>query len=100
MIMKYFSLNSVGAILLLSGCATMENPCEDVTVAAEQVQACQSLQKQIASAKGKPILRTELERRFQKDCIDVRYYRDAQQVAICGNKEQIDKLQKSGVKDK
>lgn len=98
--MKYLSLSSLTTILLFTGCATVEDPCEDVTVAAEQAQACQSLQKQIASAKGKPILRTELERRFQKDCIDVRYYRDAQQVAICGNKKEIDQLRKEGVNSK
>jgi hypothetical protein len=41
--------------------------------------------KKIAQAKGKPILRTELERRYQQDCIDVRYYRDDHQTEVCGH---------------
>jgi len=84
----------------ISGCATQENACEDITLASEQIQECQSLQRQIANAKGKPIIRTELERRYQQDCIDVRFYRDAQQVAICGNKEQIDKIQQKAIDKK
>jgi len=58
------------------------------------VQQCQSLHKQIVNAKNKPIIRTELERRYQQDCIDIRYYRDDKQVGVCGNKEEIEELRK------
>ena len=85
--------------LALVGCATQENACEDVTLAAEQVQACQSLQKQIVNAKNRPLIRTELEHRYQNDCVDIRFYRDDQQVAICGNKKEIDKARKEYMKD-
>lgn len=81
---------SVGAIALLASCATQEVACEDARVASEQHQQCISLQRQIVKAKGQPILRTELERRYQTDCVDVRYYRDDQQIAVCGNKQKID----------
>ena len=80
------------ASVFLSACATNENACEDVTLASEQVQQCQSLQRQIVKAKEQPIIRTELERRYEQDCIKVRYYRDDKQPAICGNKDKIDKI--------
>jgi len=83
-LMKFSIYIPVAATLFISSCAFYDNGCEDVTLASEQVQACQSLQKQITNAKGRPIIRTELERRYQKDCIDVRYYRDDHQTAVCG----------------
>ena len=68
---------------ILSACTTTEKPCENITMAAEQVKQCQVLQRQISNAKGKPLIRTELERRYQKDCIDVRFYRDDKQPKAC-----------------
>lgn len=83
---------AVCSVVGLTACATQENACEDVTIASEQIQACEQLQRQITNAKGKPVIRTELERRYQQDCIDIRYYRDDKQAAICGNKERIKAL--------
>lgn len=74
--------------LLLSGCSLLENPCEDVTLASEQVQQCQSLHQKIVNSKNKPLIRTELERRYQQDCIDTRYYRDDKQAEICQDKKE------------
>jgi len=88
--MKKTALLAVITVLVLSGCAFTESACEDITLASEQAQQCQVLQRKIANAKGKPIIRTELERRYQKDCIDIRYYRDDKQPAICSNKKAID----------
>jgi hypothetical protein len=90
--MKHIYLFSMLALMTITGCSTTENACEDVTIASEQIKMCQSLQRQIINAKGHPIIRTELERRFQVDCIDVRYYRDDKQKAICGNKHKIDEI--------
>jgi len=84
----------ISSVVLLSACSSSNNACEDVTLASEQVQQCQSLHKQIVNAKNKPIIRTELERRYQQDCIDIRYYRDDKQVGVCGNKEEIEELRK------
>jgi len=72
---------------ILSACTTTEKPCENITMAAEQVQQCQVLQRQISNAKGKPLIRTELERRYQQDCIDVRFYRDDKQPRACARSE-------------
>lgn len=81
-------------LLFISGCSANNNACEDVTLAAEQVQQCQSLHKQIINAKNQPLLRTELERRYQQDCVDIRYYRDDKQSAVCGNKAEVADAQK------
>lgn len=84
---------ALAASALLAGCASQEQACEDVVLASEQVQQCQSLQRQIVKAKDRPLIRGELEQRFQQDCIDIRYYRDDKQVAICNNKASIEALQ-------
>jgi len=93
--MKKRVLVTATLVTLLAGCSSSDNACEDITMAAEQLQQCQSLHKQITNAKGQPILRTELERRYQKDCIDIRYYRDDQQLAKCGNKHKVEKIRES-----
>jgi hypothetical protein len=80
--------------LALTGCTSNDNTCEDITLASEQIQQCQALHRQIVNAKGKPIIRTELERRYQQDCIDIRYYRDEKQLAICGNKHKTKEIEK------
>ncbi len=87
--MKALITVSTTVFLLLTGCSSSENTCEDIAMASEQIQQCQSLQRQIVQAKNKPIIRTELERRYEQDCINLRYYRDNQQSAICGNKDKI-----------
>jgi hypothetical protein len=84
----------VSGVLLFSGCSSNNNICEDATLASEQVQQCQSLHKQIINAKQRPLIRTELERRYQQDCIDIRYYRDDKQVGVCGNKAEVVDAQK------
>jgi len=85
--MKPIYLFSALAISTLTGCSSIENTCEDITLATEQIQSCQLLQRQIASSKDQPLIRTELERRYQVDCVDIRYYRDDKQGAICGNEQ-------------
>jgi hypothetical protein len=92
--MKHTFFSAVSLALLLGGCASNE-ACEDITLASEQIQQCQALHRQIVNAKGKPLIRTELERRYQQDCIDVRYYRDEKQQAICGNKHKAEEIRKN-----
>jgi len=84
--------------MLLAGCASNE-ACEDITLASEQIQQCQALHRQIVNAKGKPLIRTELERRYQEDCIDIRYYRDEKQMAICGNKHKTEQIRQNMTKE-
>ncbi|AZQ85750.1 hypothetical protein EKO29_18165 [Colwellia sp. Arc7-635] len=84
----------VSGMVFFSACSSHNNACEDVTLASEQVQQCQSLHKQIINTKNKPIIRTELERRYQQDCIDIRYYRDDKQAGVCGNKTAVAESQK------
>lgn len=72
---------------LLAGCTMLKPACEDLKAIAEQVNECKALQKQIVQTKNKPILRTELERRYQLNCVDVRYYRDEHESGICAEKD-------------
>ena len=89
--MNYSFFVAASLAMLVAGCASNE-ACEDITLASEQIQQCQALHKQIVNAKGRPLIRTELERRYQQDCIDIRYYRDEKQLAICGNKERAEQI--------
>jgi len=78
--------------ILLASCSSSNDACEDITIASEQIQQCQALHRQIVNAKGDILIRTELERRYQQDCIDIRYYRDDRQTAICGNKHKKEEI--------
>lgn len=93
--MKYTPYLAVFISIVLTGCSSNDEVCEDITLASEQINQCQILHRQITNAKGKPIIRTELERRYQQDCIDIRYYRDEKQSAICGNKHRVDEIRKT-----
>jgi len=97
--MKYTSLLAVCLVGILAGCSSKDKACEDITLASEQIQQCQALHRQIINVKGKPLIRTELERRYQQDCIDIRYYRDEKQSAICGNKHRVEEIRKSAKKE-
>jgi hypothetical protein len=86
--MQFFSIVITATCsILLVGCVASKNACEDITLATEEARQCQALQRQINEAQGKPLIRTELERRYQKDCVDVRFYRDDKQPNICESKK-------------
>lgn len=93
--MKLSFVSTIGFAFVLAGCSSNDDACEDVTLASEQIQQCQALHRQIVNTKGQPLIRTELERRYQQDCIDVRYYRDEKQLAICGNKHKTEEIKKN-----
>jgi hypothetical protein len=93
--MKYTLYLATFINVFLFGCSSNDQVCEDITLASEQIKQCQILHRQITNTKGKPIIRTELERRYQQDCIDIRYYRDEKQSAICGNKHRVDEIRKN-----
>jgi hypothetical protein len=97
--MKYSPFLAACIAIVLTGCSSNDDACENITLASEQIQQCQALHRQIISAKGKPLIRTELERRYQQDCIDIRYYRDEKQLAICGNKHRVKEIIKSAKKE-
>ena len=81
--------------VVLASCSSVDDACEDVTLASEQIQECQALHKRIINAKGDILIRTELDRRYQQDCIDIRYYRDDRQPATCGNKHKVQEIRES-----
>jgi hypothetical protein len=90
--MKLSFFSVIFSVLFLAACSSNNETCEDITLASEQIQQCQALHRQIVNAKGQPLIRTELERRYQQDCIDIRYYRDEKQLAICGNKHKTKEI--------
>ncbi|TYK66037.1 hypothetical protein [Colwellia echini] len=87
--------SAIALVTLISSCTSSDDACEDITLATEQIQECQALHSRIINFKGDVITRTELDRRYQQDCIDIRYYRDEKQPAICGNKAKVDEIRKS-----
>lgn len=91
--MKPITIAFIATTLLSqAGCAFyQEDPCEDITFSSEQQAECAQLQRRIVNAKGNPIKRTELERRYEQDCVNLRYYRDDQTQKRCENKESVDK---------
>ncbi|WP_448565586.1 hypothetical protein [Thalassotalea ganghwensis] len=92
---------AIVAMISASGCSMTEPPCEDILIAKEQLQECQLLQTKISQAKQRPILRTELERRYQESCVDVRFYRDEHDSTLCEkNVNQESGRQSSPVKKK
>lgn len=93
--MKSSLFSAISLAFVLVGCSSNDDTCEDITLASEQIQQCQALHRQIINAKGQPLIRTELERRYQQDCIDVRYYRDEKQLAICGNKHKTEEIKEN-----
>lgn len=97
--MKLPFVSACGVALILVGCSSHNDACEDITLASEQIQQCQALHRQIVNTKNQPLIRTELERRYQQDCIDIRYYRDEKQLAICGNKHKAEEIRESMVKE-
>ncbi|MGB1198781.1 MAG: hypothetical protein ACPG46_07025 [Thalassotalea sp.] len=69
--------------VVVSSCANQQDNCEKIRVVKEQLHQCSVLERQIAAASNKPIVRTELERRYQESCVNIRYYRDEHHSAIC-----------------
>ena len=87
--MNKILLLSCVCTFVMAGCSSSERACEDITLASEQIQECKILQRQIVQAKGKPLLRTELERRYEQDCINGRYYRDDHKAPVCEKQEEM-----------
>ena len=87
--MKIITIVAISTVLLTqAGCAFMQpDPCEEIVFSSEQQAECSNLQRQIVNAKNKPIIRTELQRRYELDCVDLRYYRDDMTLERCENKE-------------
>ncbi|QOL26031.1 hypothetical protein LP316_01610 [Thalassotalea sp. LPB0316] len=71
----------------LAGCSTTPERCEDPQEVEKQVQQCNLLRKQMQEAKGQPMRLQELERRFQTDCVESRYYRDNYEDKVCKKAE-------------
>ncbi|TLU67170.1 hypothetical protein FE810_02480 [Thalassotalea litorea] len=92
--MRQFLL-SISVTLFLVACSSSDGDnCDDIRISSEQQNECLSLKKQIDNARGQPILRTELERRYEQDCLNLRYYRDDQVVERCQNQQEVEEVRK------
>jgi hypothetical protein len=89
----------VALIFSLGGCAFNEQPCEDVVDISEQLEQCQQLQRKIMAAKDQTFIRSELERRYQEDCVELRFYRDEHKDGVCQNKQAVNELKKEVIKN-
>ncbi len=87
--MKTITITLISTLLLTQvACSTFQDdPCDGVTFSSEQQAECSSLQRQIVNAKDRPIIRTELQRRYELNCLNIRYYRDDMSDIRCENKE-------------
>lgn len=62
-------------ILLLSGCANQENPCEEILEVKQQHQECERLRKTMGKS-GYPQQALTAKLRYEEACTNLRYYRD------------------------
>lgn len=91
--MKTITIVAISTVLLTQvGCSFMQpDPCDEIVFSSEQQAECSHLQRQIVNAKNEPIKRTELQRRYELDCVNLRYYRDDMTSERCANKASVDK---------
>ena len=70
-------LASALMILLVgvSGCAVQQPPCEDIVEVNRQIRECQMLKKDMYN-KEHPQHALTARKRFDSECVDLRYYRE------------------------
>lgn len=72
-----FRIVSALMILLVgsSGCAVQQPPCEDIVEVNRQIRECQMLKKDMYN-KEHPQHALTARKRFDSECVDLRYYRE------------------------
>lgn len=76
----------LSVLIYLSACSIKNEQCEKLSEISKQQKQCVLLKKRIIDNSNEPLLKSELERRYQIDCVDVRYYRDDQNIDTCEDK--------------
>lgn len=61
-------LFAVSLPLLLSACFSLPSAHERAQMEQQQEEHCRELARQIREAQGKPLRRSTLERRFEREC--------------------------------
>ena len=79
-------LSAMAAPILLSGCASQQNPCEEILEVKRQQQECARLRK-VMEQDGFPQQALTARKRYEEACQNLRYYRDDYDT-ICKGKEQ------------
>lgn len=62
-------------IVCLASCMVQRAPCEDIVEVNRQIRECQQLKKDMQS-KEHPQHALTARKRFEQECVNLRYYRD------------------------
>ncbi|WJG10997.1 hypothetical protein [Aliiglaciecola sp. LCG003] len=62
-------------ILMLAGCASKQNPCEEILEVKQQHQECERLRKTMERTEY-PQQALTAKLRYEEACLNLRYYRD------------------------
>lgn len=66
---------SAFSLILLSACASKEQPCEEILEVKRQHQECEQLRKKM-NKKGFPQQTLTARKRYEAECVNLRYVRD------------------------
>ena len=81
-------VTSAIALVLLSSCANLEKPCEEILEVKHQEQQCQQWRK-IMNNNQYPQQAITAKKRYEEACLDLRYYRDDYDTICKGNQRAI-----------
>lgn len=79
---------SAVALILLSSCASLNKPCEEILEVKRQEQQCQQWRK-IMDNNQYPQQAITARKRYQEACLKLRYYRDDYDTICKGNQTAI-----------
>ncbi|MDC0602733.1 hypothetical protein OAP14_06850 [Aliiglaciecola sp.] len=66
---------SASIFILLTACATQDNPCEEILEVKQQHLECERLRKKMGKS-GYPQQALTAKLRYEEACTNLRYYRD------------------------
>jgi hypothetical protein len=81
-------VTSAIALVLMSSCASINKPCEEILEVKRQEQQCQKWRK-IMDNNQYPQQAITARKRYQEACLDLRYYRDDYDTICKGNETAI-----------
>ena len=86
-------------VLLISGCANQQRPCEEILEVKRQEQQCMELRK-VMNNNQYPQQALTARKRYQEACLELRYYRDDYDTICKGNQKPIGGLPSENTKPK
>lgn len=83
---NYFSVLSV--LITLSGCSSIDKPCEEILEVKRQEHQCEELRK-VMNNNRYPQQALTAKIRYEEACLNLRYYRDNYDTICKGNQKPI-----------